>query len=268
MSLSQFRCLRRASFVTARWDEEFLQQHRALEDTVGKTASNPVQIDSDELSRTAGLLVDSLKDEANPKFQNSAFLGFMRQLRDKEMVVDGDDIVPAAEATTTTVSSSRTDQGSSNLTSVNIPATRERSMSMDDWPMKSVHFDPATTTATGQRQIDPTEEISEEDAYWQAENRDYRDYWEKAAALGPQQAVPGMESAQQREWGQLQESWDAWEATATGVKQTAATHYTFEVNNPYTFDTLTRSARMQSGQGIDQVYFMNLCNLKILTNLT
>ena len=49
--------------------------------------------ESDELSRTAGVLLDTLKDERNTKFQNSAFLGLMRQLRDKEIRIEGDQMV-------------------------------------------------------------------------------------------------------------------------------------------------------------------------------
>ncbi|KAF8581617.1 TPR-like protein [Ramaria rubella] len=58
-----------------------------------------VTVDSDELSRTAGLLIETVKGETNPKFQNSAFLGLMRQLRDKEMVLEGTDMVKARFST-------------------------------------------------------------------------------------------------------------------------------------------------------------------------
>ena len=49
--------------------------------------------EADELSRTAGQLLDNLKDEQNQKFQKSNFLELMRQLRDKEVRVDGDKMV-------------------------------------------------------------------------------------------------------------------------------------------------------------------------------
>ena len=55
-------------------------------------AINP-QIEADELSRTAGHLLDTLKDEKNTKFQQSSFLALMRQLRDKEVKVEGDKMV-------------------------------------------------------------------------------------------------------------------------------------------------------------------------------
>ncbi|MCJ1404418.1 hypothetical protein MMC11_007643 [Xylographa trunciseda] len=49
--------------------------------------------EADELARTAGQLLDNLKDEHSHKFQNSSFLALMRQLRDKEVRVEGDQMV-------------------------------------------------------------------------------------------------------------------------------------------------------------------------------
>ena len=49
--------------------------------------------DTDELSRTAGQLLESVKGDTSKKFQQSNFLSLMRQLRDREVRVDGDKIV-------------------------------------------------------------------------------------------------------------------------------------------------------------------------------
>lgn len=49
--------------------------------------------ESDELARTAGHLLDNLRDNQTSKFQQSSFLALMRRLRDREVVVDGNDIV-------------------------------------------------------------------------------------------------------------------------------------------------------------------------------
>lgn len=51
------------------------------------------QDDPDALARTAGQLLDSVKDNQSDKFQNSQFLQLMRQLRDHEVTVQGDKIV-------------------------------------------------------------------------------------------------------------------------------------------------------------------------------
>lgn len=56
------------------------------------------QQESDDLAKTAGQLLNSVKDNHSDKFQQSVFLQLMRQLRDKEVVVQGDKIRPANEA--------------------------------------------------------------------------------------------------------------------------------------------------------------------------
>ncbi len=49
--------------------------------------------DADELARTAGQLLDNLKHDQSRKFQKSSFLSLMRQLRDREVRVEGDRLV-------------------------------------------------------------------------------------------------------------------------------------------------------------------------------
>lgn len=47
--------------------------------------------ESDELARTAGQLLDSVSHDQSQKFKESNFLALMRQLRDREVTVDGDE---------------------------------------------------------------------------------------------------------------------------------------------------------------------------------
>ncbi|KAL9625877.1 MAG: hypothetical protein Q9160_000198 [Pyrenula sp. 1 TL-2023] len=54
--------------------------------------------DADSLARTAGELLHSVKDDSSEKFQQSNFLALMRRLRDREVVVRGEDIVENALA--------------------------------------------------------------------------------------------------------------------------------------------------------------------------
>ncbi|KAL8973770.1 MAG: hypothetical protein Q9197_001984 [Variospora fuerteventurae] len=49
--------------------------------------------EADELAKTAGLLLENVKHDQSTKFQESSFLSLMRQLRDKEAKVDGDNII-------------------------------------------------------------------------------------------------------------------------------------------------------------------------------
>ena len=53
---------------------------------------------ADELARTAGLLLDNLKHDQSQKFQNSNFLSLMRQLRDREIHVEGDKLVDVSSS--------------------------------------------------------------------------------------------------------------------------------------------------------------------------
>ncbi|PSK37499.1 hypothetical protein B9Z65_2241 [Elsinoe australis] len=54
----------------------------------------PIQHDeNDDLARTAGQLLDKVKDNQSTKFQNSQFLDLMRRLRDREVRVEGDKMV-------------------------------------------------------------------------------------------------------------------------------------------------------------------------------
>lgn len=49
--------------------------------------------DAEELARTAGQLLENVKGDQSQKFQQSNFLSLMRQLRDKEVRVEGDKLV-------------------------------------------------------------------------------------------------------------------------------------------------------------------------------
>ena len=49
--------------------------------------------DAEELARTAGQLLENMKGDQSQKFKESNFLSLMRQLRDKEVRVEGDKLV-------------------------------------------------------------------------------------------------------------------------------------------------------------------------------
>jgi len=50
----------------------------------------------DELAQTAANLLERVSDNQTSKFKNSAFLGLMRQLADREVRVEGDKMVPVS----------------------------------------------------------------------------------------------------------------------------------------------------------------------------
>ena len=69
-------------------DEASMEERKDLEN----------DMEGDELARTAGQLLDNLKDEQSEKFQQSSFLALMRQLRDKEVRIEGDQIVDVSNS--------------------------------------------------------------------------------------------------------------------------------------------------------------------------
>ncbi|GAB7339007.1 hypothetical protein MBLNU457_5673t1 [Dothideomycetes sp. NU457] len=58
----------------------------------------PPQTNNDDLSRAAGELVDKLQTNTSSKFQNSSFLALMRRVRDKEIIVEGDQMIESGAA--------------------------------------------------------------------------------------------------------------------------------------------------------------------------
>ncbi|OOF97678.1 hypothetical protein ASPCADRAFT_204965 [Aspergillus carbonarius ITEM 5010] len=63
-------------------------------DTIPQSNKNDAQArvnDADELARTAGQLLDSVKYEQSQKFRESNFLALMRRIRDREVHIEGDE---------------------------------------------------------------------------------------------------------------------------------------------------------------------------------
>ena len=78
-------------------------QPRIGADTIPAQAAPPASVteraaDNEALARTAGALLENVKDERAAKFQRSSFMGLMRQLRDREVTVEGDRVISTAPA--------------------------------------------------------------------------------------------------------------------------------------------------------------------------
>ena len=70
--------------------EDFEPLDREGEEEKLKNHEDPA---ADELARTAGQLLENVKGDQSRKFQESSFLSLMRQLRDREVRVEGDKFV-------------------------------------------------------------------------------------------------------------------------------------------------------------------------------
>jgi len=66
-----------------------------IHDPMSESEEQPQHEDPDALARTAGQLLDSVRNNQSEKFQKSEFLELMRALKHKEVMVQGENIVGA-----------------------------------------------------------------------------------------------------------------------------------------------------------------------------
>jgi len=224
------------------------QQHRPFDSA-----------DQDALARTAGLLVEALREEQNPKFKNSEFMGLMRSLADRTSVVEGDKIVSASSvpANIASASAGAEEKGKERADTIgtfgqitqvnpyftNIGVTSGRQFSTLSHTQGQT-LDGATTSDVIQDSYDDMYE------YFKQENEDYIAYQRDASkvAVNTNQGL-WDDSSQQHEWDKLQGEWDAWEANAVGVRKMS--NYQFTSENPYVLGSSTRTHEMHSS--FDQV---------------
>ena len=199
------------------WDKEFSAQElqlasSALVQEAEQTSQQRPAGEADELARTAGALLENLKHEQNPKFQKSQFMGLMRQLRDGEVTVEGNDMVES--------------DGRTSSAQVDVKGKR-RAISTGYNPAPARMLYSQQQQANGQRQEEkPTAEQEDaNDAYFRQENADFIQYWNDT------QKPQAQPTAETMAWDQLQTDWDSFEATASGIKP--VTHYQFQASNPY-----------------------------------
>ena len=74
-------------------EQERIGSDRILYKDQDQRAEQAPHDESDDLARTAGQLLDNVKHDQSQKFQESNFLALMRQLRDREVRVEGDKMV-------------------------------------------------------------------------------------------------------------------------------------------------------------------------------
>ena len=74
-------------------DHRRIGSDRILDEAEDKEEKTNDEADADELAKTAGQLLENVKGDQSRKFHESSFLSLMRQLRDKEVRVEGDKFV-------------------------------------------------------------------------------------------------------------------------------------------------------------------------------
>ncbi len=233
------------------WDQEFHAQETHLASEASNRVQEPTQtqqqkstpaIAPDELALTAGLLLENLKHEQSAKFKNSQFIGLMRQLRDGDVVVDGNTFVGSGERASADV------KGKGRAIE-STPAS-ERLGSAVGVLTPGVDVLSIPQGRTGQRDViqevvHQGAKMGEEDAnaaYFRQENEDFIRYW---TDRGASEHAPPVSTS---DWDKLQEDWDRFEATVTGIKPVEG--YRLQPNNPYLlgdYSKMTRHHLMHNG---------------------
>ncbi|GJJ06316.1 hypothetical protein Clacol_000507 [Clathrus columnatus] len=181
--------------------------------------------DADELSKTAALLIDAVKEELNPKFKNSSFLSLMRQLRDKEMTIQGSEMVQSNPSNTVDGKGkgrSKPENGFADAFVQNTTQVQDFHLDRNDPLTAGPSTRPAPPVMDSITQM-RNEVETDDDRYWKEENAAYQQYWSHTSMQDGFQRYP--------EWDRLQEDWEKFEATSTGIKMVSS--YPFQANNPY-----------------------------------
>ncbi|CAE6471822.1 unnamed protein product [Rhizoctonia solani] len=208
-----------------------IQPQTTVEPThVEPTHSTSSTGERSELAETARQLLDALQHETRPKFQNSQFMGLMRQLRDGQVVVQDGEMVPASEARLAEPvldkgKGKAVDGGGIWSTEYSTPLLQRR---------KSVHFEPGSEEA---QQTEQDDAFDNADVFYDIYNR------ERQAA--------SVADPQKDEWAHLQDQWESFEATASGIKPVQPRTYGFQKNNPYLAETRTHVMH-RHGAGLQQ----------------
>lgn len=214
------------------WDREFNLQESLLAATTN-VVNQDVQQDSkqgpvgeaDELARTAGLLLENIKHEQNPKFKQSQFLGLMKQLRDGEVRVEGDKMVES-------------DGQYSSQVDVKGKGRALESTSRSVSEILSEAYSQSLGADTTRQEDQQGQQVDPNDAYFRQDNEEFTRYWNDLQARQQHHQQLG-ESAESRSWDRLQDDWDRFEATTTGIKP--INNYQFQLNNPYLLGDSSRT---------------------------
>ncbi|EIW63331.1 TPR-like protein, partial [Trametes versicolor FP-101664 SS1] len=259
-----FSQIQASQIDAAKWDQVFRSQELSLH-SANSAAAAPVATEraeaasrsheADELARTAGVLLDTVQGEINPKFKNSAFMGLMRQLRDGEVVVDGNEFVQRDEAARAQVSTDA--KGKGRAADAPVPTGNSMQLPTMQRPFVGVsNQSMANSDQTGAESTWVSEDPN--DAYFREENEAYIAM--QAEAMSNSQRAEVKPNAQSAEWDKLQQDWEDFEATATGIKP--LTSYQFQSNNPYLHGEASRTRNHVIHGGIPATLYESVLELE------
>ncbi|TBU47668.1 TPR-like protein [Dichomitus squalens] len=234
----------------AKWDQVFRSQEHSF-----SSAPN-------ELARTAGLLLDTVQNETSAKFKNSAFMGLMRQLRDGEVIVEGNEMVQRSE-------SAAGDQLTTDVKgkgrAVDILGPGINGMQLPTLQRRVVGTPAEGMATTGEQSSDEAGTLRTEDpndAYFRQENEEYMAMHAGLANAGqiPSSGFQPQFQHQQAEWDNLQRDWETFEATAHGLRPLSG--YEFQVNNPYLSGETSRTRHHTAHAGMPQTLYDSVLEME------
>ncbi|CDO70590.1 hypothetical protein BN946_scf184656.g4 [Trametes cinnabarina] len=253
----------------AKWDQEFRSQELSL-NSAANVPSAPVNTEAterasrahgsheaDELARTAGLLLDTVQGEPNPKFKNSAFMGLMRQLRDGEVIVNGNDLVQREQTSGEQTIGNYKGKGRAmdaptmgGGLKLQLPTMQRPVAGGSETDVQRYAEDSVGAVRADE---DPN------DAYFRQENEDYIAMQSRMQDSHQTFSSPRW-NPQSSEWDNLQESWDESEATSTGIRPLTA--YQFQPNNPYLHGEMSRTRHHTAHGGIPETLYESVLELE------
>ncbi|OSD06848.1 TPR-like protein [Trametes coccinea BRFM310] len=253
----------------AKWDQEFRSQELSL-NSAASVPSAPVNAEAtetasraraaheaDELARTAGLLLDTVQGETNPKFKNSAFMGLMRQLRDGELIVEGNDFVERELASGAQTTGDAKGKGRAADAPTMGGGLRMQLPTLQRPVAGPSEADTQHYAESSEDAVKADEDPN--DAYFRQENEDYI-AMQSAMQDSHQMLASPRWNPQTSEWDNLQDSWDAFEATSTGIRPLTA--YQFQSNNPYLHGETSRTRHHAAHGGIPETLYESVLELE------
>ncbi|KAG6903102.1 hypothetical protein C0995_006289 [Termitomyces sp. Mi166 len=234
--------------VEISWDKEFNNQEAALiqtpsvqEQVQSDQNVRQISVDNDDLARTAGLLLENVRNEQNPKFQNSQFLNLMRKLRDRDIIVEGNQMVENEGQQTVDVKGKGRATDSKPWHASQMSTDTPQVGLVSEQP--HVRFSESARVQLAEQDFQTEEDAN--DAYFRQENAEYQQYWNDMRITDISQA-PATD-ADVAYWERLQQDWDQFEATTQGIKPVV--NYQFQDNNPYLIGDsfTTRQHRIHAG---------------------
>lgn len=236
------------------WEKEFANQEEswASEFAQQETADINAGSEKDALAKTAGMLLNSIDVESNPKFKRSNFLSFMRQLRDNEVSIEGSKVVPSQAGATDSSWASEFAGGEgagtwANEFSKNIQGAKDGNMWSDEFAKGAERgwvedftstASPSTTVANNMPVTDdwateftndPVNAAQMEQAF--AKGTEFQDWVQQYHSN-----IAHLKTAQDAEWEGMQKDWEKYkpdQGLGYRADNLEFDQYGFVPNNPY-----------------------------------